>query len=170
MKQFMPLILLALLCLFMAVGIMKGNKKEAAVSPMVGRQFPTMVLGGDNVNQILGHKVMVINLFASWCAPCAVEAPVLMKIAQRNLAPIMGIAWKNTPDDAMKFLGQYGNPYRDIVFDQAGGSTVPLGVSGVPETFIVDRNGTIYYHATQPLSDEMLENEIAPLLEKLQAE
>jgi len=169
-RQFLPLALLGLLIIFMAAGIRGNDRKQEQVSPMVGREFPVMTIAGTQINLSSDHQVALINLFASWCAPCAIEQPALVAFAQRNIATVKGIAWKNTEADAMAFLAQRGNPYKQVVLDASGDTTIPLGLTGVPESFLIDKNGIIRYHTKQPLTNEMLNGEIGELAMRLQKE
>lgn len=162
MKRFVPLGIFAAVCVVLAVGFLK---KESASAPIAeGREFPALALA----EELSRKEVKIVNIFASWCLPCAVEQPALMALKATNLAPIYGIAWKNKPPELEKWLAETGNPYTQIWRDEAGEVTIPLGLTGVPETFIVDKEGIIAYHTKQPISQEMLSMEIIPLLERLQ--
>ena len=159
--KLIPLILLALLCIVMGVGI--SSRKESGVSPMVGKIFPVLELeGAEAIARTEG--VRMVNLFASWCIPCAVEHEQLMELAGKHGLPIIGIAWKNKPADVAAWVAQRGNPYRSIIIDQQGVSTLPLGISGVPENFIITGDGRIAYHTKEPITGAMLQGEILPLL------
>jgi len=169
-RQFLPLLLLAALIVFMAIGIRSNNKKEAAVSPMIGREFPVMVINGTETNLRADHQVALINVFASWCAPCAIEQPALVAFANQRVIAVKGLAWKDKVENMNAFLTQRGNPYLQIAYDPMGDATLPLGLTGVPESFLVDKNGFIRYHSKQPLTAEILNNEIMPLAMELQSE
>lgn len=169
-RSFFPLLLLVGLCIFMATGLVRSERKADAVSPMVGRDFPLLELTGGSFNLGAEHTVMIVNVFASWCLPCASELPVLFKMTHGTNAPIIGIAWKDKPQDTMNFLNERGNPYARVIYDEIGETTVPLGLSGVPETFVISSTGRIQYHTRQPISEVQFESEIRPLIEKLKGE
>lgn len=165
--RFLPLALLAALCALLAFGMMR-DRTAPPTSPMVGKKLPEVMLGGKSLQQSVDGRVAIINLFASWCAPCALEHPALMRIKEKNIAPIIGIAWKNKPEDVMKWLNRRGIPYKAILMDEQGAATLPLALTGVPETFVVGKGGVIAYHTSQPLSDAVVVQEIIPLVERLQ--
>ena len=85
----------------------------------------------------------MINFFASWCVPCRVEHPVLMRLAQQDHMPLYGIAYKDKPADSSRLLANFGDPYRQVGVDRTGGSALNFGVYGVPETYVIDSNGVI---------------------------
>ncbi len=127
--------------------------------PIVGRNdgFATSDLAG---------KVSLVNVFASWCGPCRVEHPILMRLAREGL-PIYGINYKDKPEDALRFLADLGNPYSRIGVDSTGRTSIDWGVYGYPETFVVDRTGRIRYKHIGPIMPHDLDNTIRPILESL---
>ena len=167
--KYIPLIAFAALCIMLAFAVMRPKESPPA-SALVGKPFPSLTLENKEITTLLSRRVMMVNLFASWCAPCAVEQPMLMKIHKQNILPILGIAWKNKPHDVAIWLAKYGNPYTHLLFDAQGTSTLPLAMTGIPETFIVDKKGMIAYHTRTPITDKMLAEEIIPLVERLEAE
>ena len=114
----------------------------------------------------IAGKVAVINVWASWCAPCRIEHPMLMRMAQEGIA-IYGINYKDKPEDASAFLAELGNPFRRIGVDRNGRAVIDWGVYGYPETFIVDRQGRIRYKHIGPIMPNHLETTIRPILERL---
>ena len=112
---------------------------------------------------------MVVNFFASWCVPCRIEHPLLMRLSQQDHVPIYGIAYKDKPEDAAKLLAQMGDPYRRIGLDQNGRTGLDFGVYGVPETYVIDRDGHIRKRFVGPLTPEQVRDELLPLLQKLAA-
>lgn len=117
----------------------------------------------------LKGEPMLLNIFASWCAACPQEHPVLTQIAAEGV-PVYGLAWKDKPADSRGWLEQWGNPYRAVAADEAGRTAIDLGVTGVPETFIVDRNGRVRFKQIGPISPEDWEVRIKPLMAQLRAE
>jgi len=97
-------------------------------------------------------KVSVVNVWASWCVPCHDEAPLLTELARDKRLQIVGINYKDAPDNARRFLGRYGNPFGVVGVDDNGRASIEWGVYGVPETFIVGREGTIVYKLVGPVT------------------
>jgi cytochrome c biogenesis protein CcmG/thiol:disulfide interchange protein DsbE len=97
-------------------------------------------------------KVSVVNVWASWCVPCRDEAPLLTELGKDKRLQVIGINYKDAPDNARRFLGQYGNPYGMVGVDGNGRAAIEWGVYGVPETFIVGREGTIVYKLVGPVT------------------
>ena len=113
-----------------------------------------------------GH-VTLVNFFASWCVPCRTEAPLLMQLGKSRLV-LVGIDYKDKPDDAKAFLAEYGNPFRAVAVDAQGRTGIDFGVYGVPESYLIDKNGIIRFKQAGPLSGEAIRDDILPLAEKLQ--
>ena len=97
-------------------------------------------------------KVSVVNVWASWCVPCHDEAPLLIELGRDKRLQLVGINYKDAPDNARRFLGRYGNPYGIVGVDGNGRAAIEWGVYGVPETFIVGRDGTIVYKMVGPVT------------------
>ena len=110
--------------------------------------------------------VTVVNVWASWCVPCHDEAPLLMQLAQNSQLRIIGINYKDEPENARRFLGRYGNPFTAAGADPNGRAAIEWGVYGVPETFVVGRDGRIAYKLVGPITPENLEATIKPEIEK----
>jgi cytochrome c biogenesis protein CcmG/thiol:disulfide interchange protein DsbE len=110
--------------------------------------------------------VTVLNVWASWCIPCRDEAPILMKLAGDKRIRLVGINYKDTPDNARRFLGRFGNPYVASGADANGRAGIEWGVYGVPENFIIGRDGRIAYKLVGPLTDENLAGVFKPEIEK----
>ena len=112
----------------------------------------------------LGGGVTLVNFFASWCAPCRDEQPALMALAREPGIALDGIAYKDKPADARRFLDELGDPYRRIGVDQDGTTAINFGVYGVPETYVLDGVGRIRYRQVGPLSSGDVERKILPLI------
>jgi len=110
--------------------------------------------------------VSVVNVWASWCVPCHDEAPLLMKLAEDKRIRVIGINYKDQPENARRFIGRYGNPFAAVGADTAGRASIDWGVYGVPETFVVGRDGRIAYKLVGPISAENLFAVLKPELEK----
>ena len=110
--------------------------------------------------------VTVVNVWASWCVPCHDEAPLLGALAEDGRIRLVGINYKDQPDNARRFLGRYGNPYAAVGADQNGRASIEWGVYGVPETFIVGRDGRIAYKLVGPITEANLQTIVKPEIEK----
>jgi len=110
--------------------------------------------------------VTVLNVWASWCVPCRDEAPLLVRLAGDKRIRIIGINYKDQPDNARRFLGRYGNPFAASGADTSGRAAIEWGVYGVPETFIIGRDGRIAYKLVGPLTPDNLERVVKPEIEK----
>ena len=173
LKFLIPLGLFLVLAGFLAVGL-NLNPREVP-SPLIGKPAPgfdlTMLDAPDQRlkrDDLLG-KVWVLNVWASWCAPCREEHPLVVELARRKLAPVYGLNYKDTRPAGLAFLTQLGNPYEASLFDADGRVGIDYGVYGVPETFVVDKQGTIRYKQIGPLTPEVIEKKIVPLLKELNA-
>ena len=138
---------------------------DAALPPLDGLLKDAKPVPGLAVGDLRGH-VSVVNVFASWCGPCRDEHPVLASLAATGKARLVGINYKDEPENARRFLGRLGNPYAAVGVDPKGRTAIDWGVYGVPETFVVGRDGTIRYKHVGPLSEEVLASVILPEIEK----
>jgi cytochrome c biogenesis protein CcmG/thiol:disulfide interchange protein DsbE len=110
--------------------------------------------------------VSLVNVWASWCVPCHDEAPLLMKLAEDKRIRMVGINYKDQPDNARRFIGKYGNPFIAVGADSSGRSAIEWGVYGVPETFVIGRDGRVAYKLVGPITEGNLESVLKPQLEK----
>jgi cytochrome c biogenesis protein CcmG/thiol:disulfide interchange protein DsbE len=167
--KYTPLLVFVGLCVLLALGLAQRGKHNDFTSKMIGQKvepFTLISLGNkENVTIPLGGKVTVLNIFASWCESCQAEHAVLSPFADK--IPIIGIAWKDKPEKIENWLTQHGNPYHQVLLDDKGKSTLPLALSGIPETFVIDKHGVIVYNTKMPLTEEELRNVVMPLVEKL---
>jgi len=111
-------------------------------------------------------KVSVVNVWASWCVPCHEEAPLLTALARDMRLQIVGINYKDSPDNARRFLGRYGNPFSMVGVDSNGRGSIEWGVYGVPETFVVGREGTILYKMVGPVTPANIDTVLKAEIEK----
>ena len=110
--------------------------------------------------------VTVVNVWASWCVPCHDEAPLLMQLAQDSRLRVIGINYKDEPENARRFLGHYGDPFAAAGADPNGRGAIEWGVYGVPETFVVGRDARIAYKLVGPITPDVLESVLKPEIEK----
>lgn len=165
--KYLPAIILLLLCAWLGVVLTAQDKPN--LSPMVGRTLPALSLPSledETQMKLEPSGITLINFFASWCLPCQKEHAALMKLHEKNIFHMIGIAWKNKPRDANAFLAKMGMPYDAALYDMDGKSTVPFGLTGVPESFVMDGKGTIMYHTKSVLTDEIIERDIMPLIKE----
>jgi cytochrome c biogenesis protein CcmG/thiol:disulfide interchange protein DsbE len=173
MKRYLiPLGIFLAVVVFLARGLSLDPKEVP--SPLIGKPAPAFqveaLAAADRTlkrDDLLG-KVWVLNVWASWCAACREEHPVLLDFARRGVVPVYGLNYKDERRDGMKWLAQFGDPYTDSLFDPQGRVGLDYGVYGVPETFVVDRAGVIRYKHIGPLTPEVVAQKIEPLLKTLQ--
>ncbi|MEK0084959.1 DsbE family thiol:disulfide interchange protein [Benzoatithermus flavus] len=166
-----PLVLFALTGVFLAIGL--SRDPSTLPSALVGKPAPTFALppleGRDDhgfASTDLGGRPTLVNVFASWCVPCRIEHPVISRLAEQGVA-VQGIDYKDKPEDARVWLRELGDPFQHLGADRDGRVAIEWGVYGVPETFVVDKNGRIAYRHVGPLQPRDVEEKILPLLEKL---
>lgn len=167
---YLPLIAFLALAGLFVIGL-QGNPQRLP-SALIGQQAPVIALppleGIDRpgfATADLRGQVAVVNVFASWCIPCHEEHPVLMDLARDTRIRMVGINYKDQPDNARRFLGRNGNPYSHVGVDAGGRASIDWGVYGVPETFVVGRDGRILYKHIGPITPEQLRDRIRPILE-----
>jgi cytochrome c biogenesis protein CcmG/thiol:disulfide interchange protein DsbE len=114
-------------------------------------------------------KVWMLNVWASWCASCRVEHPLLVELARSRVVPIVGLNYKDRREDALPWLAKHGDPYAMSAWDIDGRVGIDYGVYGAPETFVIDKQGVIRHKQIGPITPEALEKVILPLLKKLNA-
>jgi cytochrome c biogenesis protein CcmG, thiol:disulfide interchange protein DsbE len=166
-----PAVLFALLTAGFYAGL--GIAQSVLPSPLINRPAPHFALPplpgephGFSSADLAGH-VSLVNAFASWCAPCRAEHPVLDALARTKRVPIYGIDYKDKADVALAWIAELGNPYQRIGADD-GRVAIDWGVYGVPETFLVDRGGRIRYKHVGPLTEDDVEHTILPLVARLE--
>lgn len=118
----------------------------------------------------LAGKVSLVNVFASWCGACKVEHPTLLRLAGEGSVPLYGINWKDRPGDGIKWLKAHRSPYLKVGEDTGGRLGIDLGVTGVPETFVVDHTGRVRYRHAGPITDDVWRATFEPLLASLRTE
>jgi len=161
----LPLIGFALLAgLFLAR--IKDGDPSIIPSALIGRPVPAVALPGlDGLlrdgTAVPGFdatafkgKISIVNIWASWCVPCHDEAPLLLELSKDPRLQLVGINYKDVPENARRFLGRYGNPFARVGVDANGRAAIEWGGYGVPETFIVGRDGTIHYKLVGPITPE----------------
>lgn len=166
-----PLGVFVVLAVFLAIGL---NLRPSEVpSPLIDKPAPTFSLPELHAPDKhigpadLRGQVWLFNVWASWCVSCREEHPVLLQLAKTGEVPIYGLNYKDTRQDAVRWLQQLGNPYTVSAFDEAGQVGIDYGVYGVPETYVIDRDGVIRHKHIGPITPEVLSDEILPIVRKL---
>ena len=164
----LPLLATAALVALLARGLQRDAQAEP-VSPLIGKPAPVLDLERlDGEAVPLQGQVWVMNVFASWCGPCRTELPVLGQLAQQSGGRIVGLDYRDTPELGQAFLKRHGNPYALTWRDPEGKGSMAWGVTGVPETFVIDRRGIVRLRHTGPVTTEDLDKRLLPLIRKLQ--
>ena len=174
----MKLSFLVPLALFAAMAglLYTGLHRDPGVvaSPLVGRSLPEFELpavrGGELRSEVLGKGPSLLNVWASWCAACRAEHPLLLRVSRGGEVPLYGLNYKDERRDAIRWLDQFGDPYRLSGHDPEGSVGLELGVYGVPETFVIDRMGRIAHKHVGPIAEKDWDTTIAPLLARLRKE
>ena len=173
LRFLIPLALFGVLAVFLALGLNLDPREVP--SPLIGKPAPKFALTRlDNANQtvrredLLG-KVWILNVWASWCVACRDEHPHLVAFSRAKRVSLYGLNYKDTRADGQQWLARFGNPYDASLFDQDGRVGIDWGVYGVPETFVVDREGVIRFKHIGALTPEIIRSRIEPLLRQLNA-
>ena len=173
MRFMVPRAIFAVLVVVLAVGLKLDPRYVP--SPLIDKAAPAFRLSAlEDANATLtkasfSGRSIVLNVWASWCSACRVEHPLLVTLAKEQAIEIIGLNYKDTREAAQAWLTEHGNPYRQNIFDPGGTLGLDLGVYGVPETFVIDRDGIIRHKQVGPLTPEIWQRDIAPLLAKLNA-
>jgi cytochrome c biogenesis protein CcmG/thiol:disulfide interchange protein DsbE len=171
MRYLIPLILFLALVAFLAIGL--GRDPREVPSPLINKPAPDFRLvqlkdpSRSFSSEEMRGKVWLLNVWASWCIACRDEHPMLLELARQNALPIYGLNYKDEPSAAISWLNELGDPYVLSVSDLDGRVGIDYGVYGAPETFLIDRNGTIRFKQIGPLTPEVWTKKIVPLLSEL---
>ena len=175
LRYLLPVFVFVALAAALGVQLLTGDPSKVP-SALIDKPVPEFALppvqgfeeaGGFATADLGQGKIALVNIFASWCGPCRVEHPLLMALAEAGTVPLYGINYKDTPEDAERWLGRLGNPYTLMGADLDGRTGIDWGVYGVPETFVVDGAGRIRHRHVGVLSQYDLEETILPLIEEL---
>jgi len=170
-KYIVPLIIFVSLGLLLAYGLKLDPRRIP--SPLIGKSLPAFSLTtvADPARKVsrddLHGRVYLLSVWASWCVACREEHPLLNELTSRKAVTIIGLNYKDKREDALRWLGALGNPYELSLSDQDGRLGIDLGVYGVPETFLIDKQGVIRYKQIGPMTPEVWEQKLAPLIKEL---
>jgi cytochrome c biogenesis protein CcmG, thiol:disulfide interchange protein DsbE len=171
-KLLIPLVGFLILTGFLFVGLWRDPREVP--SPLIDKPAPQFSLAKlDEPTAMLGTadmkgQVWLLNVWASWCVSCREEHPLLVELAKTKLVPIIGLDYKDQPGPGKQWLVQNGDPYTTSVMDRDGRVGIDYGVYGVPETFVIDKAGTIRYKQIGPITADALAKKIIPLVRELQ--
>ncbi len=162
MRRFLPLIILLTVIALFLFGIFKKNTRVIP-TPLIGQEVPLIELetiffeefeNKDLADILKSNKIKIINFWASWCLPCEVEHPILMGLSKKSDFVIIGINYKDTEEGSARFLNEKGNPFDVVLIDDEGMLGIEMGLTGVPETFVVNQDGIIIYRIVGPINNE----------------
>jgi len=168
-----PLLVFVGLAGLFLLQLLSGRDSSTIPSALIGQPAPQThlpALEGTSLpgldTQDFAGRVTLLNVFASWCAPCREEHPVLLALSQDKRYRLAALNYKDNPQNARRFLGELGNPFAAIGVDEAGRAAIDWGVYGVPETFVVGKDGRIAYKHVGPLTPESVRTLLLPEIEK----
>lgn len=169
----LPLIIFAMIAVFAFRGLsIDGTSMPSA---LIGQAAPQVALEaipehrGPFDPSTLKGQVSLVNVWGSWCVNCLYEHPLFLDLKDQGVL-IYGLAWNDTPEDAAAWLKRYGNPYEAVGLDRSGRAVAEFGVTGAPETFVIDKQGLIRHRHVGAVSERAWNREILPLIRKLEAE
>jgi cytochrome c biogenesis protein CcmG, thiol:disulfide interchange protein DsbE len=171
-KLLLPLGIFLVLCGFLFAGLWRDPREVP--SPLINKPAPQFSLAQlrEPAKQLgtadMKGQVWLLNVWASWCVACREEHPLLVELAKAKIVPIIGLNYKDAPVPGKAWLAQHGDPYTTSVMDNDGRVGIDFGVYGVPETFVIDKSGTIRYKQIGPITPEALEKKILPIVRELQ--
>jgi cytochrome c biogenesis protein CcmG/thiol:disulfide interchange protein DsbE len=171
-KFLLPLLLFIVLVIFLAIGL--NRDPQEVPSPLINKPAPAFEIPQlSEANQSFSPasmkgQVWILNVWASWCVACREEHPVLVELAKSKIAPIIGLDYKDKREDALAMLAKQGNPYLLSAFDANGRVGIDYGVYGVPETYVIDKTGMIRFKHIGPITMNILNQKIYPLITELQ--
>jgi cytochrome c biogenesis protein CcmG/thiol:disulfide interchange protein DsbE len=169
-----PLFLLLTLAIYFAIGLNTDTRTIQSMlidKPLPAFDLPKFATAGEKFgSDNLKGRVSLLNVFASWCITCRVEHPLLVKLTQEKRVAIYGLAWKDKSDELKQWLEELGNPYLAIADDAKGRTAIDLGVTGAPETYVIDKRGRIRFKHVGAIDDYVWQNTLEPLVKRLEAE
>lgn len=177
LSRWLPLAIFLVLAALLAAGVWMSRMpdRDALPSALLGKPAPDFALPSLHeprrivtLRQLRGQP-FVLNVWASWCVECRVEHPVLTRFAETRRVRVVGFDWQDEPADALRWLEQFGNPFWVVVADRDGNAAIDWGVSGAPETFLVDGHGVIRWKHVGPLSEDIVANQLLPALQRARA-
>lgn len=174
LRYSIPLVIFAVIAAFLFKGL--GMNPREIPSPLIGKRIPEFSLPSlEQADTMISDKdllgnVYLLNVWATWCISCRAEHPTLIELARTGKVDFVGLIWKDERSKADVWLKQLGNPYLVNIFDEKGRTAIDLGVYGAPETFLVDSKGIIRFKYAGPITTDLFNGTILPLVEQLKSE
>ncbi len=169
----LPLVLFGGLAAVFMTQLQSGRDVSEIPSALLGTKAPALELAALDGSErpalttaAITGKLTLVNVFASWCVPCRQEHPMLLELSKDPRVNVVGINYKDRNDNALRFLGELGNPYAAIGVDPNGKAAIDWGVYGIPESYLVGPDGTILYKKVGPFDPESFETQLMPAIEK----
>jgi cytochrome c biogenesis protein CcmG/thiol:disulfide interchange protein DsbE len=174
-RRLLPLFAFLALAALLGVGVLMNSGKDTSAlpSPLIGKPAPAFALPvlGDPARVITNADLRgapyVLNVWGSWCPECRNEHPVIAALARSGAVKVIGYDYKDTPEDATRWLAQFGDPYALVIADEDGRAALDWGIYGAPETFLVDAGGIVRWKHVGPMDDAVVREQLLPLLEDL---
>ncbi|MBC6403857.1 MAG: DsbE family thiol:disulfide interchange protein [Hyphomonadaceae bacterium] len=173
MKGFLPLVVFAGIVGALALGLTRDPR--ILPSELINKPFPEFELSDLHnadatlTKDVLGDRVSLVNVFGSWCMACVQEHPKLMELSGSGVN-IIGINWRDSRSKGLQWLDTHGNPYARVIYDPYSRLAIDLGITGAPETFVVDRDGNIRYRHVGIVSDDVWKTRLRPAIEQIKAQ
>jgi cytochrome c biogenesis protein CcmG/thiol:disulfide interchange protein DsbE len=171
---FLPLVLFGVMAIYFALGLREDPSEIP--SQLIDQPLPEFALGpiegfeNGLSNDDFEGEVILLNVFGSWCPPCIIEHPMLMQISRSGEIPLYGIDWKDPPGAGAAWLERNGNPFIRVGNDFEGHLAIDLGITGAPETFLIDRLGRVRYRHVGVITTEDWRNVLLPMIKELQSQ
>jgi cytochrome c biogenesis protein CcmG/thiol:disulfide interchange protein DsbE len=170
----LPLVVLLAVLTWVSASLLQGGSHHRLSSTLINKPAPDFLLpplpghkeGLSRSN--LSSRVVLVNFFASWCVPCLTEHPVLTRLSQEHGVPVLGIGFNDQPAAIQNWLQLNGDPFESIGIDSDGHTAITWGITGIPETFVVDQDGFIRFHLQGPLTPQLVNSTLLPLVMELQ--
>lgn len=166
----LPVAIVALLVAAFWLGLDPKRDKSVLPSALVGKpapavDLPSLVEGAPRLNlAAFKGQLVAVNFFASWCLPCRAEHPQIKQLSAEYGVPVVGIAWRDKPAQSRAFLEELGDPYVATGVDENGRTGIDFGITGIPETFLVDGDGIVRFRFGGPLTPDGLKDQFAPAI------
>jgi len=176
MSRLLPLIAFVAMAFLLWIGLGNADRKTIIPSPLIDKPAPAFnlpVLGQTDrsVSRAdLEGQIYLLNVWASWCYACRIEHQTITDLANSGLVPVYGLNWKDDSSDAQAWLARFGDPYKLSLADISGRTGIDFGVYGAPESFVIDGEGKIRYKYIGPLNEDIVSQEIIPIVEQINAE
>ena len=171
MRALIPLALFVLLIIGFAFGLTRDPSvlpSEMLDRPMPGFTLPSLYEGETDISEtVFEVEISVLNVFGSWCAACVQEHPKLIEIGQQSQVQLIGVDWRDTREAGQRWLQRYGNPYDVVIFDESSLLAIDLGITGAPESFLIDQTGRIRFKHVGIITDEVWDNDFLPRIAAL---